>query len=565
MSVEPGVALARLTTIGTGGPARAYAEPRTLAELEEALRGARRARARGGRPSGSARTSSPPTTVSTRSCCVSRASWPRRGPRERLLAAGGGATNAVCLHRARAAGLGGLRVRLRDPRHRGRRRVDERRRLRQRLERDPRAGARRDAPKARAGSRPPSSGSRTGIRRSGTGRSSPPSSTGSSRATRTRSTRRVRELVARAQGDPADDEADVRLGVQEPAGRARGGADARAVRAKGYRVGGALISPEARELHRERGRRDDGRLSRADGRGPPPRARGSTASSSSTRWCCSATIAASQHGSIGGHALQQDFRTSSAAAKPVLVASGGRVERGSRSARARRASSSRCRDGSPASASISHGSCRRAARSPSRSSSLQARCSRGTAPGRRASSPCARSTSPARPAPVRAQVRHALADARGSSLLKVDLDRRAAGGRGARRPCRALASTARTRTRFASSIVPERPVAVVRQGADSYLVARAAGSWPTSSAAGTRRSRASGSTGASRSRLGATADGDLRTAVAAVAPLAGSHFPGRVSSVTTTPDELTLRLRSGLEVRLGDRSTPHSSSRSPPG
>ena len=40
--------------------------------------------------------------------------------------------------------------------------------------------------------------------------------------------------------------------------------------------------------------------------------------------------------------------------------------------------------------------------------------------------------------------------------------------------------------------------------------------------------------------------------MAAVAPLAGSHFPGRVSSVTTTPDELTLRLRSGLRIRLGD-------------
>jgi hypothetical protein len=36
MSWEEGVRLARLTTIGTGGPATAYAEPRTLAELEEA-------------------------------------------------------------------------------------------------------------------------------------------------------------------------------------------------------------------------------------------------------------------------------------------------------------------------------------------------------------------------------------------------------------------------------------------------------------------------------------------------------------------------------------------------
>ena len=31
LAIEEGVELARLTTIGTGGPARAYAEPRTLA------------------------------------------------------------------------------------------------------------------------------------------------------------------------------------------------------------------------------------------------------------------------------------------------------------------------------------------------------------------------------------------------------------------------------------------------------------------------------------------------------------------------------------------------------
>ena len=50
--------------------------------------------------------------------------------RDDLLVAGGGAANAVCLHRARDAGLGGLRVRLRDPGHGRRRRADERRRLR---------------------------------------------------------------------------------------------------------------------------------------------------------------------------------------------------------------------------------------------------------------------------------------------------------------------------------------------------------------------------------------------------------------------------------------------------
>ena len=38
MNVERGVPLARMTTIGTGGPAKALARPRTIGELEEALR-----------------------------------------------------------------------------------------------------------------------------------------------------------------------------------------------------------------------------------------------------------------------------------------------------------------------------------------------------------------------------------------------------------------------------------------------------------------------------------------------------------------------------------------------
>ena len=41
MKVEEGVALSRFTTIGTGGPAKAFARPESLAELEEALAWAR--------------------------------------------------------------------------------------------------------------------------------------------------------------------------------------------------------------------------------------------------------------------------------------------------------------------------------------------------------------------------------------------------------------------------------------------------------------------------------------------------------------------------------------------
>ena len=100
------VPLARLTTIGTGGPRAAFARP----FARRAERGPRWAAERG-LPSWSsdwARTLCPqPTPVSTRSCSSSRATLPQcasRGAADR----GGGAPNAVCLHQARAAGLGGF-------------------------------------------------------------------------------------------------------------------------------------------------------------------------------------------------------------------------------------------------------------------------------------------------------------------------------------------------------------------------------------------------------------------------------------------------------------------------
>jgi UDP-N-acetylmuramate dehydrogenase len=107
MRIEEGVELARFTTLGTGGPARAFARPESGAEVEEALRWAQ-----------------------DRSLTVAVV-----GLGSNLLAAdegfdglvlklggelaavevdgdvlrvGGGAANAVALHRARAAGLGGF-------------------------------------------------------------------------------------------------------------------------------------------------------------------------------------------------------------------------------------------------------------------------------------------------------------------------------------------------------------------------------------------------------------------------------------------------------------------------
>jgi UDP-N-acetylenolpyruvoylglucosamine reductase len=107
VTYEEGVELSRHTTLGTGGPARAFARPETEGELEEALRWA-------------AQRELPVAVVGLGSNLLvadegvealvlklggGLASVEVEGA---LLRAGGGAANAVCLHRARAEGLGGL-------------------------------------------------------------------------------------------------------------------------------------------------------------------------------------------------------------------------------------------------------------------------------------------------------------------------------------------------------------------------------------------------------------------------------------------------------------------------
>jgi UDP-N-acetylenolpyruvoylglucosamine reductase len=107
MNVEEGVRLARFTTIGTGGPARALARPESVGELEEALRFARErdlAVATVGLGS-NLLVADEGFDGLVLKLAGSLAQVEARGD---LLVAGGGAPNAVALHRARAAGLGGL-------------------------------------------------------------------------------------------------------------------------------------------------------------------------------------------------------------------------------------------------------------------------------------------------------------------------------------------------------------------------------------------------------------------------------------------------------------------------
>jgi UDP-N-acetylenolpyruvoylglucosamine reductase len=107
MNVEQNVALARFTTLGTGGPAAAFARPESVDELQQALREARE------------RNLTVAVVGLGSNLLVADDGYQglvlklagglaRAETREELLVTGGGAPNAVALHRARAAGLGGF-------------------------------------------------------------------------------------------------------------------------------------------------------------------------------------------------------------------------------------------------------------------------------------------------------------------------------------------------------------------------------------------------------------------------------------------------------------------------
>jgi UDP-N-acetylmuramate dehydrogenase len=105
--LEEGVPLSRLTTIGTGGPARWLARPATLAELEEVVDWAA---AEGVAVETVGLGSNLLAADEGVDALVLRLEGDLAAVRfeGEILVAGGGAKNAVCLHRARDAGLGGL-------------------------------------------------------------------------------------------------------------------------------------------------------------------------------------------------------------------------------------------------------------------------------------------------------------------------------------------------------------------------------------------------------------------------------------------------------------------------
>ena len=107
MNLEQGVRLSRYTTLGTGGPASEFARVESVPQLEAALRGA-------------GERGLPVAVVGLGSNLLVAddgydglvlklaGELARVEVHDGVLVGGGGAANAVCLHRARAAGLGGL-------------------------------------------------------------------------------------------------------------------------------------------------------------------------------------------------------------------------------------------------------------------------------------------------------------------------------------------------------------------------------------------------------------------------------------------------------------------------
>jgi len=99
----------------------------------------------------------------------------------------------------------------------------------------------------------------------------------------------------------------------------------------------------------------------------------------------------------------------------------------------------------------------------------------------------------------------------------------------------------------------ERPLAVLRRGAEFWLLS-ASGRILRLLPKGVRlrlpRIWVSSAVAVS---AGASVEGDARRAVRTLAPLLGTRFLQRVSTIRTRHGELTLLLRSGNEVRLGNR------------
>jgi UDP-N-acetylmuramate dehydrogenase len=107
VKIETTVSLGRYTTLGAGGPAKAFARPTSLQEIEESLAWA-------GEHGLTVAVVGLGSNLLVADDGVDALVLKLAGEltsadvQDELLVAGGGAANAVCLHRVRSAGLGGF-------------------------------------------------------------------------------------------------------------------------------------------------------------------------------------------------------------------------------------------------------------------------------------------------------------------------------------------------------------------------------------------------------------------------------------------------------------------------
>jgi len=155
------------------------------------------------------------------------------------------------------------------------------------------------------------------------------------------------------------------------------------------------------------------------------------------------------------------------------------------------------------------------------------------------------------PPPLQAQVRAALGPVLGTSLLALD-------GSAVERRVDAL-PTVLSSTYDRSfphglriAIVPERPVAVLRRGPDSWLVSargRVISTLPRGSDPALTRIWIPTATAV---LVGGFLDPAHGGTAARSLALVAHLFPARIATASFTNGELAFRLRSGLELRLGD-------------
>ena len=363
-----------------------------------------------------------------------------------MLVAGGGATNAVCLHRARDAGLGGFEFASAIPGTAGGGVRMNAGRLRERLARGRSSTRSSSTPAARA----PLTADELDLsyRHSGLAPGEvvaqvrfqlEPRPVEEIKAT-------VAELLAQRKATQPTTKRTFGSVFKNPPGERGAGRADRGVRAEGPpdRRRRDLRAP--RELHRERGRCDVGRRARADGRGAAARVRRVRRRARARGALPRPARAAAAVGERPGAANRGAWpRPGERPRAPRLCPRGARSRRSPatcrRSARSRSASGcSRSPSGAYALARQTSMFALRDVKVAGGSPELQAAGSRGARAG-------------ARPQPRRDP------GDRG----------RGAARRGARR-ARGAASTATSRTRCALVVTPERPVLLLRRGKEGWVV-----------------------------------------------------------------------------------------------